>query len=107
MHSVSSVASATSEKTISSVWPSVGGRAARTNENNSSKEKMSPAKRIRSEVRAANADANAASNIFRKTPDREGERPDSKLTPSIVEPDSVGDSGIYLTEDVDGDLGAR
>ncbi|KAH9478923.1 hypothetical protein JR316_0009386 [Psilocybe cubensis] len=75
-------------------------------------EKMSPAKRIASEVRAAHAGAGVG---VRRTPEkdkereRERERPDSKLTPSIVEPDGVGaDSDIYLTDEYaenDGDGG--
>ncbi|PPQ89789.1 hypothetical protein CVT25_008168 [Psilocybe cyanescens] len=109
MHSMSSAASAS---TISAVRPGAGVERNRDtnnnnngNNNNKEEEKMSPAKRIASEVRAANA--NAASNTIRKAPDRDRERPDSKLTPSIVEPDGVGDSDIYLTdEDVDADLGA-
>ncbi|PPQ80379.1 hypothetical protein CVT25_003597 [Psilocybe cyanescens] len=98
MHSLSSVASAS---TISAVRPGAGVERNRDtnnnnngNNNNKEEEKMSPAKRIASEVRAANA--NAASNTIRKAPDRDRERPDSKLTPSIVEPDG----------DVDADLGA-
>ncbi|PPQ85218.1 hypothetical protein CVT25_010088 [Psilocybe cyanescens] len=93
-HSVASVA-------IDATW--CGRVRGSANDDNSSMEKMSPGKSTGSEVHAANANANAASNTFRKAPDR----PDEKLTPSIVESDGVGDSDIYLTdEDVDADLGA-